>query len=256
MRRTNRFATARSAGVAVTAGVAFALAACASGPAPGTQPGDAAAASGAPESTQATSKPATSKPATSKPVTSKPAVDTTKNNSDNSSGGGDNSGGDSSGGGDGGGAGGILGGKRQIVLRPVQTFESILHVDDKGHLALTDGETGSGLFVLLPGRDGKHQIRLAKPDPSGEASCIGLKENTSGSATLDAAPCDSSKAGQLFDFEKLKKTDNGSPTYSIRTTKGYYVRALDETGVEAVAAGPDTTFVLVDNGTAPAGPGD
>lgn len=248
MRRTNGFATARSAGVAVTAAAAFALAACASGSASGTQPGGPAAASETPEATQAASVPATSKP----------AVDTTKNNSDSSSGdssSGDNDGGDS-GGGDGGGAGGILGGERQIVLRPVQTFESILHVDAKGHLALTDGETGSGLFVLLPGRDGKHQIRLAKADPSGEASCIGLKENTSGSATLDAAPCDSSKAGQLFDFEKLKKTDNGSPTYSIRTTKGYYIRALDETGVEAVATGPDTTFVLVDNGTAPAGPGD
>ncbi|GAA2560486.1 hypothetical protein GCM10010435_34820 [Winogradskya consettensis] len=249
MRRTNGFATARSAGVAVTAAAAFALAACASGSASGTQPGGPAAASGTPEATQAASVPATSKP----------AVDTTKNNSDSSSGddsGGGDSGGGDSGGGDGGGAGGILGGERQIVLRPVQTFESILHVDAKGHLALTDGETGSGLFVLLPGRDGKHQIRLAKADPSGEASCIGLKENTSGSATLDAAPCDSSKAGQLFDFEKLRKTDNGSPTYSIRTTKGYYIRALDETGVEAVATGPDTTFVLVDNGTAPAGPGD
>ncbi|GAA2518101.1 hypothetical protein [Winogradskya humida] len=140
-----------------------------------------------------------------------------------------------------------------MVLRPVQTFESVLHVDDRGHLALTDGESALSLFVLVPVREGKHQIRTAKAGGNGKPACIGLKENPAGSATLDAVACDASKAGQLFDFEAGKKNKEGKQTYAIHTDKDYYVRALDETGVEAVgAATPDTTFVLVDNGAAPA----
>ncbi|MFI5933017.1 hypothetical protein [Actinoplanes sp. NPDC051494] len=153
-----------------------------------------------------------------------------------------------------GGESAILAGKRQFVFRPMQTAGSVLHVDDRGHLALTDGESSTSLFVLLPAAADTYRIRMAGKmagkEASGEQRCIGLTENTAGSATLDAVPCDAGAPGQRFGLEKEK-----GQTYAIRTDQDHYVRANDETGVEAVAD-PGTTFSLIDNGAAPAGAGD
>ncbi|WP_306211896.1 hypothetical protein [Actinoplanes sp. RD1] len=146
----------------------------------------------------------------------------------------------------------ILDGERQVVIAPADTYETVLHVDDKGHLALTDGESDTTLFVLVPVNDEKHWIRTAKADSSGEQACIGLSLQSTGPAMLDAAPCDASKSGQLFTIES-----KGDKKYAIKGDKGYNVRALDDEGVQAVAgaSGSGTTFGFADNGKAPAAPG-
>jgi hypothetical protein len=151
----------------------------------------------------------------------------------------------------------ILDGERQVVIAPTDTFETVLHVDDKGHLALTDGGSDSTLFVLVPVNDDKHWIRTAKADSSGEQACIGLSMQSSGPAMLDAAPCDAAKSGQLFTIASKGEVE-GKFRYAIKGDKGYNVRALDDEGVQAVAgaSGKGTTFGFADNGKAPAGPGD
>ncbi|MCX4387974.1 hypothetical protein OG777_13655 [Micromonospora peucetia] len=155
----------------------------------------------------------------------------------------------------------ILRGERQIVLRPVASFESILAVDDKGRLNLTDGDTDKNLFVLLPAGGSKYQIRTAKAQKSGEPDCMGLRDNGSAPATVVATACDSSRAGQLFVIEKTEKKDEGRPTYTIGGEGKVYLRATDGQGLTAQRvgegdAGEGLTFDFVDNGAAPAGPGD
>ncbi|WP_305788775.1 hypothetical protein [Symbioplanes lichenis] len=150
----------------------------------------------------------------------------------------------------------VLDGERQIVIAPTDTYETVLHVDDKGHLALTDGDSDTTLFVLVPVNDEKHWIRTAKADSSGEQACIGLSMQSSGPAMLDAAPCDASASGQLFTIQSKGEVE-GKFRYAIKGDKGYNVRALDDEGVQAVAgaSGKGTTFGFADNGKAPAGPG-
>ncbi|MEU4771632.1 hypothetical protein [Micromonospora sp. NPDC023644] len=160
-----------------------------------------------------------------------------------------------------GGADPIMRGERQIVLRPVGSFESILAVDAKGRLNLTDGDTDKSLFVLLPARGNKYQIRTAKAHGGGEPDCMGLRDDGSAPATVVATPCDAGRAGQLFTIEKTREKSEGRPTYTISGEGEVRLRATDRQGlvVERVRegdAGEGLTFDFVDNGAAPAGPGD
>ncbi|WP_405110239.1 hypothetical protein OG559_30050 [Micromonospora sp. NBC_01405] len=155
----------------------------------------------------------------------------------------------------------ILRGERQVVLRPVGSFESILAVDAKGRLNLTDGDTDKSLFVLLPAGGNKYQIRTAKAYNGGEPDCMGLRDNGSAPATVVAAACDSSRAGQLFAIKKTQEKSQGRPTYTIGGEGKVYLRAVDGQGLTAQRvgegdAGEGLTFDFVDNGVAPAGPGE
>ncbi|MGK5517831.1 hypothetical protein ACSNN9_00565 [Micromonospora sp. URMC 107] len=151
-------------------------------------------------------------------------------------------------------------GERQVVLRPVGSFESILAVDAKGRLHLTDGDTDKSLFVLLPAHGNKYQIRTAKAHGGGEPDCMGLRDDGSAPATVVATACDAGRAGQLFAIERTREKSEGRPTYTISGEGEVRLRATDRQGlvVERVPegdAGEGLTFDFVDNGAAPAGPG-
>ncbi|MFG1889196.1 hypothetical protein ACGFIR_15175 [Micromonospora sp. NPDC049051] len=155
----------------------------------------------------------------------------------------------------------ILRGERQVVLRPVGSFESILAVDAKGRLSMTSGDTDKSLFVLLPASGSRHQIRTAKAHAGGEPDCMGLRDNGSAPTTVVATACDAGRAGQLFTIEKTQEKSEGRPTYTISGDGGVRLRATDRQGlvVERVGAGAareGLTFDFVDNGPAPAGPGE
>ncbi|GLY23784.1 hypothetical protein [Micromonospora sp. NBRC 101691] len=156
-------------------------------------------------------------------------------------------------GGGGGGDDAILQGERQVVIAPVDSFESILAVDPKGRLNLTDGEAEYTLFVLDPVA-GRHQIKTAKAGSGGEPFCMGLRDNGTKPKTIVSAGCDTSAAGQLFTLERMKDTDEkGRPTYAIRGDGDVYVRTTATDGLVAELPGdegPGTTFVFVDNGKA------
>lgn len=222
----------RAAGAAVlAAGVAASVQAC---------------ATPAPEAGGSAASPATSAPATGSGATADAPSPTASG---------------SKAGSQAGGADPILRGERQVVLRPVGSFESILAVDAKGRLNLTDGETDKSLFVLLPAGGNRYQIRTAKAHGSGEPDCMGLRDNGSAPATVVAAACDSRRAGQLFAIEKTQQKDQGRPTYTIGGAGKVYLRAVDGQGLTAQRvgegdAGEGLTFDFVDNGAAPAGPGD
>ncbi|UQU63520.1 hypothetical protein COUCH_31625 [Couchioplanes caeruleus] len=147
---------------------------------------------------------------------------------------------------------GILAGKRQVVIAPVGSTESVLTVDDKGRLSLTDGPSDRTLFVLVPVGDGKHQIRTAKAGASGEPACMGVRDG-GGAATVVAAACDAGRAGQRFTVESEAQRD-GRPAYTIGAEGGLRL-SVDRSGLVATP-GRGTPFTLVDNGAAPAGPGD
>ncbi|WP_199513971.1 hypothetical protein [Nucisporomicrobium flavum] len=144
--------------------------------------------------------------------------------------------------------GAILAGKRQVVIAPVGSAESVLTVDDKGRLSLTDGPSDRTLFVLVPVGDGKHQIRTAKADESGEPACMGLRDGS-----VVAAACDAGRAGQRFTLESEPQR-GGKAAYTIGA-KGGLRLSVDRSGLVATP-GRGTPFTLVDNGAAPAGPGD
>ncbi|MGN9768212.1 hypothetical protein ACTMS2_24010 [Micromonospora sp. SD12] len=155
----------------------------------------------------------------------------------------------------------ILRGERQIVLRPVGSFESILAVDAKGRLNLTDGDTDKSLFVLLPANGNRYQIRTAKAHNGAEPDCMGLRDNGSAPATVVAAACDARRAGQLFTIEKTKEKSEGRPTYTISGEGRLHLRATDREGLTAQPVGEGDpgeglTFDFVDNGAAPPGPGE
>ena len=149
-------------------------------------------------------------------------------------------------------AGGVLDGGRQVVIAPIPGGESILAVDDKGRLGPADGDVDKGLFVLTPA-NGKYQIKTAKPDPGGEAACLGVKQNGSDPLTVVAAPCDTSRAGQLFTIKPEKNKDSkGRPTYAI-SNQGAFLQVADGYGLIAEELGDSplrTTYSLVDNGPA------
>jgi hypothetical protein len=143
----------------------------------------------------------------------------------------------------------ILAGKRQVVIKPIPSFESIVVVDDKGRLSLTDGEAEHGLFVLTPSGD-QHLIKTAKVGAGGEPSCLGVKNNGSASLTVEAAPCDAGRAGQLFTITRQKgKDSNGDPTYAISNRSAYLQVFPSGLIAEELGDAPlKTTFAFVDNG--------
>jgi hypothetical protein len=147
--------------------------------------------------------------------------------------------------------GSVLSGKRQVVIKPNPSYESIVAVDDKGRLNLTDGQPEHGLFVLTP-VGGKFQIKTAKAGAGGEPACMGVKTNGSAPLTVVATACDASRAGQLFDITKQKKKDaEGDPTYAI-ANQGAFLQER-KTGLIAEELGDsplETTFSFVDNGPA------
>ncbi len=157
------------------------------------------------------------------------------------------------GGSDAGGGDAVLRGDRQVVIRPIRSFESILAVDADGRLTLTDGDTERALFVLDP-VGARHQMKTAKADSSGEPACMGLKDNGARADTVVAAACDTAAEGQLFTLQRgRQKDEEGRPTYAIKGEGGRYLRSLGRDGLVAEAvgdAGPDGAFVLVDNGAA------
>ncbi|GAA2492834.1 hypothetical protein [Winogradskya humida] len=146
----------------------------------------------------------------------------------------------------------ILAGKRQVVIKPIPSFESIVGIDNKGRLNLTDGEPAYGLFVLSP-VGAKWQIKTAKAGDGTKAACIGIKNNGSNPLTAVAATCDTKRAGQLFDITKQTATDNGRPTYAI-SNAGAFLQYFPRTGLIAEELGDatlETTYSFVDNGAAP-----
>jgi hypothetical protein len=146
----------------------------------------------------------------------------------------------------------ILAGKRQVVIKPIPSFESIVAIDGKGRLNLTDGEAEFGLFVLSPVGN-KFQIKTAKPGDGKKAACIGVRSNGSNPLTAVAATCDTKRAGQLFTIAKLKAKDNGRPTYAI-SNAGAFLQYFPRTGLileELGDAELTTSYSFVDNGPAP-----
>jgi hypothetical protein len=134
----------------------------------------------------------------------------------------------------------ILAGKRQIVIRPIPGVESIVAVDGRGRLGLTDGEAERGLFVLTPVGD-KYLIKTAKAEAGGEPSCLGIKNGA-----VAAAACDTA-AGQLFTITRQKTED---PTYAI-SNRGAFLQVYAKSGLKAEELGDAplrTTYAFVDNG--------
>jgi len=144
----------------------------------------------------------------------------------------------------------ILTGKRQIVIKPSQTTESIVAYDVKGRLTLIDGEAEHGLFVLVPAGD-KFLIKTAKSSTGGEPDCAGTRNNGSAPLTVVATVCDASRRGQLFTITEQGADDEGDPTYAISVNDAFL--QMGESGLIAEELGDaplETTFSFVDNGEA------
>ncbi|MFG1607541.1 hypothetical protein [Actinoplanes sp. NPDC049265] len=146
-------------------------------------------------------------------------------------------------------SGSPLSGRRQVVIRPNPSTESIVAVDAKGRLTLTDGQPEHSLFVFSP-VGGKYQIKTATAGTGGEPDCMGVKSNGSAPLTVVATACDTSRAGQLFDVARQKKNDaQGRPTYTIANQGAFLQERPTGLIAEELGDSPlETTFSLVDNG--------
>ncbi|GAB2572802.1 hypothetical protein Aab01nite_82010 [Paractinoplanes abujensis] len=154
-----------------------------------------------------------------------------------------------------GGDGPILSGRRQVAIRPAGGPEGVLAVDGRGRLNLTDGGSDFALFVLVPVRDGLHQIRTARAGAGGEPSCMGVKNNGADPLTVVAAACDTRRAGQLFRVRTAPEAS--ADGYGI-SNQGAYLQISPERGLiaEELSDAPlRTVYTFVDNGAAPAQPG-
>lgn len=148
----------------------------------------------------------------------------------------------------------ILRGKRQVVIAPVGSFESVLAVDTKGRMNATDGPSEYSLFVFVPARDGKHLIRTAKAGTGGEPSCMGIRNNGSAPLTVVAAACDAGRDGQLFTVATAKDAaKKDEPAYTISNGDAFLLLTPQDDLIaqEPGDAPSGTTFTLVDNGSAP-----
>lgn len=135
----------------------------------------------------------------------------------------------------------ILTGQRQVVIQPVGSTESILAVDARGRVNLTDGKTPHGLFVLTPAGD-KFLIR------AGKTSCLGVRTNGGSPLAVEAAPCDPSRAGQLFTITRHP----GTAAYAI-SNRNAHLQVSPRNGLVAEERGDAplrTTWTFVDNGPA------
>lgn len=183
--------------------------------------------------------PSDSAPAPSSPSPSPSASSSVKSTGDSGSAGGGSKAGKSA----------ILAGKRQVVIKPNPSFESIVAVDDKGRLSLIDGEAEHTLFVFTP-VGGKYQIKTAKATSGGEPDCMGIKTNGTASLTVVATACDASRGGQLFTITEQKKKDSeGDPTYAISNEGAFLQERRSGLIAEELGDSPlATTFSFVDNG--------
>ena len=146
----------------------------------------------------------------------------------------------------------ILQGRRQVVIKPVQSSESVLALADDNRLTTTDGAAGRSLFVLTPnGRS--YLIKTATAGRGGEPSCLGVRSNGSDPLTVEAAACDAGRAEQLFTIRAQGRRDAaGRPVYSI-SNRGAFLRLAGRSGLIAEELGDSpltTTFTFVDNGPA------
>ncbi len=106
--------------------------------------------------------------------------------------------------------------------------------------------------MLAPAGD-QHLIKSAGSGAGGEPACMGIKNNGSVSLTVEAAPCDTGRAGQLFTITRQKATTrNGEPTYAI-SNQGAFLQVFPS-GLIAEELGDAplrTTYAFVDNGPSP-----
>ena len=133
----------------------------------------------------------------------------------------------------------ILAGHRRVVIKPARSAESILALDDRGRLNPTDGETPHGLFVLTPAGD-EFLIRADK------TACLGVRTNGSRPLTVEAAPCDPSRPGQLFTITRRPDT----AAYAI-SNRHAFLQISPRNGLIAEELGDAplrTTYTFVDNG--------
>lgn len=137
----------------------------------------------------------------------------------------------------------ILAGKRQVVIKPVQSTESIVALD-KGRLTTIDGEADHTLFVLSP-TGGKHLIKTAKVVSGGEPLCLYIKTNGSDPLTVAATACDAGKADQLFTIDAVKGRNysiaNGDAFLQLSPQYGIIAQELGDAPLT-------TTFAFVDSG--------
>ncbi|WP_173034216.1 hypothetical protein [Phytohabitans flavus] len=150
----------------------------------------------------------------------------------------------------GGSASAILRGERQVVILPVDSFESVLALNDADRLTLLDGDPDRDLFVLAPVGGGRFQIKTAKADRGGEPSCMQVKEDGVNPATVVARACDVGVQNQLFTIEEAKQVKNGRPSYNIMVDGGAYLLEGSSGGLiaEQLGDGSPTSFTFVDNG--------
>lgn len=140
---------------------------------------------------------------------------------------------------------------RQLVIRPARSTESIVVLDDRGRLGLTDGEAEHGMFVLTRVGD-RYLIKTAKPGAGGEPSCLGVRNNGRGPLTVEAAACDTGRAGQLFTITRQPAGGRGGdPTYAISNRDAYLQVSGSGLIAEELGDAPlRTTYAFVDNGPA------
>ncbi len=140
----------------------------------------------------------------------------------------------------------ILNGKRQVVIKPIESSEGIVALDERGNLGITDGDAPRALFVLTPAGDG-YRIETAEADPE----CLAVKNNGSRSLTVVAAPCDG-KADQLWSITPNGEKDGGKrPIHSIASGSAFLQITRSGLIVEELGDAPLlTTYVFVDNGKA------
>jgi hypothetical protein len=146
----------------------------------------------------------------------------------------------------------ILGGGRQFTMTPENGRPLVIGKDGK----LAEGKAAGAadnLFVLQPVK-GRHQIKAARPDRSGEQACLGLSgiSQKSGAgvkqATVVATACDDTRDGQLW---KISTIDD-SKAYFV-SSGGLYVSTFNGGGVTAVEQADGsfaTALTFTDEGAA------
>jgi hypothetical protein len=144
----------------------------------------------------------------------------------------------------------VLKGTRRVVIVPVSSFESILALDARGRLNLTDGDTDSSLFVFTPVNN-EYLIKTAKANKTGEPSCLRVRGRGSNPLTVVAAACDTRDANQLFTVTFDKRDSQGHRTYVVSNQSAFLQVVHGELIAEEIGDSTlKTSFRLVDNGKA------
>ncbi|MEU7901926.1 hypothetical protein [Actinoplanes sp. NPDC049118] len=155
---------------------------------------------------------------------------------------------------------GFLDGKRQVFFLPrlneTELPDSVLAVTGGGRLQVTDDYTDRALFVPVP-KGGGARERLIKTGAlrgRGEALCLQVRGDGTGTLTVVTAACDADEPTQLFTFEAAGKDEEGRTTYAVRNRAAFLQwHPLGATGLVAEEVGDsalETTFTLQDQGAA------